>query len=253
MCLHPSRQIMSGPSFRTPALPGLRRTCKRWQALMEFDRLIATGIKSLMDLMGLFRTDRWLALIVCNLCQRQGVRQKVFHIRRPRFLVVINDGLQLSEQMRIAKTVLHGLQRQIGWPAIVNDRSCQSRRDITSPGPEPKMTEGCRTQHMQPARLASNPEAGLIQMLHGNTGQEFPHPIRKNAQTIGLFCDQTGQRRRGDPDLVEVREYPRQAILWNAVLCLQIGRQRSDFVTILGGGFHSLGKISTHQRATCPT
>ena len=128
MCLHPSRQIMSGPSFRTPALPGLRRTCKRWQALMEFDRLIATGIKSLMDLMGLFRTDRWLALIVCNLCQRQGVRQKVFHIRRPRFLVVINDGLQLSEQMRIAKTVLHGLQRQIGWPAIVNDRSCQSRR-----------------------------------------------------------------------------------------------------------------------------
>ena len=78
MCLHPSRQIMSGPSFRTPALPGLRRTCKRWQALMEFDRLIATGIKSLMDLMGLFRTDRWLALIVCNLCQRQGVRQKVF-------------------------------------------------------------------------------------------------------------------------------------------------------------------------------
>ena len=154
MCLHPSRQIMSGPSFRTPALPGLRRTCKRWQALMEFDRLIATGIKSLMDLMGLFRTDRWLALIVCNLCQRQGVRQKVFHIRRPRFLVVINDGLQLSEQMRIAKTVLHGLQRQIGWPAIVNDRSCQSRRDITSPGPEPKMTEGCRTQHMQPARLA---------------------------------------------------------------------------------------------------
>jgi len=155
--------------------------------------------------------------------------------------------------MRIAKTVLHGLQRQIGWPTIVNDRSCQSRRDITSPGPEPKMTEGCRTQHMQPARLASNPEAGLIQMLHGNTGQEFPHPIRKNAQTIGLFCDQTGQRRRGDPDLVEVREYPRQAILWNAVLCLQIGRQRSDFVTILGGGFHSLGKISTHQRATCPT
>ena len=155
---------------------------------------------------------------------------------------MINDGLQLSEQMRIAKTVLHGLQRQIGWPAIVNDRSCQSRRDITSPGPEPKMTEGCRTQHMQPARLASNPEAGLIQRLHGNTGQEFPHPIRKNAQTIGLFCDQTGQRRRGDPDLVEVREYPRQAILWNAVLCLQTGRQRSDFVTILGGGFHSLGK-----------
>ena len=187
MCLHPSRQIMSGPSFRTPALPGLRRTCKRWQALMEFDRLIATGIKSLMDLMGLFRTDRWLALIVCNLCQRQGVRQKVFHIRRPRFLVVINDGLQLSEQMRIAKTVLHGLQRQIGWPAIVNDRSCQSRRDITSPGPEPKMTEGCRTQHMQPARLASNPEAGLIQMLHGNTGQEFPHPIRKNGADYRPF------------------------------------------------------------------
>ncbi len=159
-----------------------------------------------------------------------------------------------GKQMRIAKTMLHGLQRQIGWPAIVNDRSCQSRWDITSPGPEPKMTEGCGTQHMQPARLAGNPQAGLIQMLHGNScaGQQFPYPVRENAHAVGLFGDQTGQRRRGDPDLVEVGEDPRQTILGNAVLCLQVGRQGSDFVTVLDGGFHGLGKGSAHQRAACP-
>ncbi len=140
MCSHPSRQIMSSPSLRATAFAG-RWTCKRWQAFMEFDRPVATGIKPLPDLTNMPETDRRSTLIARHLCQRPCVGQKGFHIRRPGFPVVIDDGLQLPEQMRIAKTMLHGLQRQIGWPAIVNDRSCQSRWDITSPGPEPKMTE----------------------------------------------------------------------------------------------------------------
>jgi len=135
---------------------------------VEFDRPVATGIEPPVDLEDILLIDRRQIPIPGDPCRIQGVEQDDLHVRRPGLLVVIDQGLQFPEQMRIAETVTHVFHCQIWWPTIVNNRSHQSRRDIAPSGAETKMAEGVGTENMQPARLAGNSEAGLVQMLHGN-------------------------------------------------------------------------------------
>ncbi len=68
MCLHPPRHVMARPSPGASAFSGLHRARQRRQTLVEFDRLGATGIKPLIDLMDMLRTERQSTLIAGVLC-----------------------------------------------------------------------------------------------------------------------------------------------------------------------------------------